>query len=41
MNYIMKPAQMVTKILGAVFGNEFVSPSDQALKEDLYLGLYR
>ena len=40
MNYIVKSAQIVTKILGAVFGNEFVSPSDQVLKDDLYLGLY-
>lgn len=41
MNYIIKSAQIVTKILGTVFGEEFVSPSDQTLKTNLFLGLYR
>ncbi len=41
MNYLVKSARVVTRILGTVIGNDVASPVDMVLKQYPYLGTYR
>jgi len=41
MNYLVKSARAVTRILGTVIGDGITSPTDRALKQNPYLGTYR
>ncbi|HUV45223.1 MAG TPA: hypothetical protein VMW13_10400 [Dehalococcoidales bacterium] len=41
MNYLVKSARAVTRILSTVIGDGVTSPTDRALKQNPYLGTYR
>ena len=41
MNYLVKSARAVTRILGTVMGDGAASPADRVLKQNPYLGTYR
>jgi hypothetical protein len=41
MNYLVKSAQAITRILDTVIGDGLTSPMDRVLKQNPYLGTYR
>ena len=40
MNYLVKSAQVIARIMDVVMGHDFVSPTEIVLNEDPYIGLY-